>query len=83
MKIDINTTQIWMNAEDAQIGTVYATSIGGEPLLRIGLCAAHVEKTAYMIAFLRLSENNNNLHTILYRPTDRVICIGEPTITIK
>jgi hypothetical protein len=83
MKMDINTKQIWMNAEDAQIGTVYATSIGGEPLLRIGVCAAHREKSEHMIAFLKLSENNNSLHTILYRPTDRVICIGEPTITIK
>jgi len=83
MKIDINTKQIWMNAEDAQIGTVYAISIGGEPLLRIGVCAVHEEKSEHMIAFLKLSENNYDLHTILFRPTDGVMRIGEPTITIK
>jgi hypothetical protein len=80
MKIKINTLQIWGDAENTQIGAVYATAMGGEPLLRIGICIAH-EQEYDCVAFLRLDEKD--LSTVVYPPTQRMICIGEPTLTIQ
>jgi len=80
MKIKINTLQIWGDAQNTQIGAVYATKMGGEPLLRIGVCGAHGEVSDFIV-FLKLVEND--LSTILYPPTERMICIGEPTLTIE
>lgn len=81
MKVEINTSQIWINAEDAQIGTVYSIAIGGDALLCINLCALHEEASGSRIAFLRLDEDD--VCTVLYSPNQRMICIGEPTVIIN
>lgn len=81
MKVKINTSQIWINAEDAQVGTVYSCSIGGDALLRINLCALHEDASGNRIAFLRLNEDD--VCTVLFPPNQRMICVGEPTVTIN
>lgn len=82
MKVKINNLQIWINAEDAQVGTVYSCAIGGDALLRINLCALHEDASPInKIAFLRLNEDD--ICTVLYPPNQRMIFIGEPTVTIN
>jgi len=80
MKVKINTTLSCINAEDTIVGSVYCTSSGADPLLRINACALHDDNCGYNIAFLRLVKDD--VCTVLYAPSVKMIHIGEPTITI-
>jgi hypothetical protein len=81
MKVKINTTPYCINAEDTIVGSVYCTSAGADPLLRINACALHDDNCGYNIAFLRLCRAD--VSTVLYVPSQKMIHIGEPTITIE
>jgi hypothetical protein len=80
MKVKINTIPSNINAEDTIVGSVYCTSAGADPLLRIDECAIHDEASDTKIAFLRLCRAD--VSTVLYPPSQKMIHIGEPTITI-
>lgn len=81
MKVKIDTTPYNINAEDTIVGSVYCTSAGADPLLRINVCASYDDVTGYNIAFLRLCRAD--VYTVLYAPSQKMIHIGEPTITIE
>ena len=81
MKVNINTNNLWTTAQNTQVGKVYAISVGGDPMLRIELCMCHEQASKGQVAFLRLFEDD--LSTALYTPTQRMLYIGEPTLTVE
>jgi hypothetical protein len=81
MKVKINTTLSCINAEDTIVGAVYCTSAGADPMLRINACALLDDACGYNIAFLRLCRAD--VCIVLYAPSQKMIHIGEPTITIE
>lgn len=64
-------------ARDADIGSVY--SYAGDLVVRYHQCAIHDNASAGKIPFVRL---NSNLSNVLLAPFDRLIYIGEMTVTI-
>ncbi len=81
MKVKINTTPGSINAEDTIVGSVYCTSAGADPMLRINVCALLDDACGHKIAFLRLCRAD--VCIVLCPPSQKMIHIGEPTITIE
>lgn len=80
MKIKIDTTLNHIEARDTVVGKVYSVS-SGSLMLRINVCYLHALELGNRITFLSLDEKD--VCTVLYPPNQKMVCVGEPTLTIE
>lgn len=80
MKIKIDTTLNCIEARYTVVGKVYAVS-SGSLMLRINVCSLHALESGNRITFLSLDEKD--ICTVLYPPNQKMVCVGEPTLTIE
>lgn len=81
MKIKIDKYENHIEAKDTVVGKVYSVSSVGSPMLRINVCSLHAIESGNRISFLRLDEKD--VCTVLYPPNQKMVCVGEPTLTIE